>query len=112
MFCNKFNANPSYIILGQEPKLSFEDVIKKKIENSPNDFGGEEHLTSYIKETLKSSDFLKGLLNSRYWYERISYLVEIIKRLETENVAQSYEIKTLNKVISDNLIKRKSVKHN
>ena len=112
MFCSKFNVNPSYIILGQEPKLSFEDTIKKKIGTSPSDIRGEENLVSYIKEALKSSDFLKGLVGLRYWDERISYLVQTIKQLETDNVAQSYEIKTLNKVISDNLIKRQNVKHN
>jgi len=111
MFCFKFKVNPSYLILGQEPKLSFEDTIKKKIESSPKDVRGEENLITYIKDALKSSDFLKGLVGLRYWDERISYLVETIKQLETENVSKAYEIKTLNKVISDNLIKRQNVKH-
>lgn len=112
MFCVMFNANPNYIILGQEHKLSFEDTIKNEIESSSNDLGGEEHLKSFIKETLKSSDYLQGVLGARYWYERISYLVETIKRLEADNIAQTYEIKTLNKIISDNLIKHKPFKHN
>lgn len=112
MFCIMFNVNPNYIILGREPKLSFEDVIKGKIESSPNHIGGEEDLILYIKETLKASDYLKGVLGSRYWYERIAFLVKTLMRLETDNVFQAHEIKILNKLISDNLIKTKAVKHN
>ncbi|MFN8890466.1 MAG: hypothetical protein ACK5WF_23615, partial [Cyclobacteriaceae bacterium] len=99
----------NYIVLGLEPKLNFKDTVKSKIAKAS---GSEESLISCIKEELKSSGYLEVFLSKRFWHERITFLAETIKSLEAKNVAQLYEIKTLKKLITDNLIVSKPMEHN
>ncbi|MBS1555264.1 MAG: hypothetical protein JSU09_10085 [Bacteroidetes bacterium] len=109
MFCFRFHVNANYIVLGLEPKLNFKDTVKSKIAKAS---GSEESLISCIKEELKSSGYLQVFLSKRFWHERISFLAETIKSLEAKNIAQLYEIKTLKKLITDNLIVSKPMEHN